>query len=138
MKPKVKQRYWFMIVVSILLSVSGIVIAGGAGAPVHGGDGGALAVAVSFFILFLRRSLGEEAQQLIIEGVKWEDVANYTTTITSIMSRLNIEASGLKKQSFALAWASGVGTLAWGFGVYAAQALVSHGFDQWVSHLFHG
>jgi hypothetical protein len=52
-----------------------------------------------------------------------ENLAEIKRQVTAIVSRLNTESDGQKHQNRALAWASCIGTIAWGFGDLAAKWL---------------
>ena len=51
-------RYGLVVLASILLSVGGILIGAFVTQPADGGRGGAIAVALAFFVLFVRRDYG--------------------------------------------------------------------------------
>lgn len=145
-----KKRYVIFVIAAIALSAAGIVIAAFNSSPADGGRGGALAVAFSFLVLFVRRNYGARVYQAIIEDIpKLREQINalrenkqlesahddglneLKRQITAIVSRLDTEASGQSVQNIALAVASVVGTIAWGFGDWIAQwinwFLVAHG-----------
>lgn len=145
LKTHVSQQglYRLVVLVSIVLSVGGIVIAACLTEPSDGGRGGAIAVAVAFFVLFVRRPYGARVYQALTKDLPKlrEEIKNLREgkdrastsvpdklddlkrQVTSIVSRLDVEADGQRNQNIALAWASCIGTLAWGFGDMIAKWL---------------
>jgi len=118
-----------------VLSLGGIAVGAWITKPSDGGRGGAIAVALAFLILFIRRDYGARLYQAIvtdIPGIKDQitnlrqgrevvptaatDAATLHRQFVAIVSRLDTEADGQNRQNGALAWASCIGTIAWGFG----------------------
>jgi hypothetical protein len=142
-----RSRYGLVVLASILLSVGGILTGAFVTRPADGGRGGAIAVALAFFVLFVRRDYGARVYAALtkeIPAIKEEvsllrqskpapaasapDIGQVKRQVTAIVSRLDTEADGQKIQNRALAWASCIGTIAWGFGDVLASWLkaVSH------------
>jgi hypothetical protein len=140
-----RSRYGAVIIGAVLLSLGGIAIGAWVTKPADGGRGGAIAVALAFLILFVRRDYGGRVYNAILkdfpdlkeqiaslrEGkapapVVEGDAVKLNRRLIAIVSSLNTEADGQKRQNRALAWASCVGTVAWGFGDIAAA---------WLRHL---
>jgi hypothetical protein len=136
-------RYVLVVITSIVLSVGGILIAAHRRDPSRGGQGGAVAVAFSFFVLFIRRDYGTRVYTAITKDLpnlraqiknlrdgndpaaaNSDGVAEVKRQITAIVARLETEAKGQKRQNIALALATVIGTIAWGFGDLGAQCLV--------------
>ena len=134
-------RYGLVVSVSIVLSAGGILLAAH-GDPSDGGRGGALAVALAFFVLFIRRNYGArvyEALTVELPSLKGqiaklraggdpsaansEGVDALKRQVTAIVARLETEAKGQRGQNIVLAAASIIGTLAWGFGDVIAKWL---------------
>jgi hypothetical protein len=135
-----KTRYWLVVAVAVLLSAGGIGIAAVASSPADGGRGGAVAVAFSFFMLFVRRDYGARLLRAIIDDIpKLREHINalrggkepgppfadgldeLKRNVEAIIVRLDNEASGQRNQNLALAVASIIGTITWGFGDWGAQ-----------------
>lgn len=132
-------RYGAIILASIILSLGGIAIGAWWAKPEDGGRGGAVAVAMAFFILFVRRNYGARVYDALTkdipklreqiassrQGKKLEpetgDVDEIRGQLTTLVSRLDTESDGQNRQNRALAWASCIGTLAWGFGDLLAR-----------------
>jgi len=130
-----RRRFIAVAVVATLLSVGGILIAAlwskDAG---DGGRGGALAVALSFLVLFLSRAYGSQAYTILTEGAS--DLENaltqlrddragkskpaYEAKVDALVTKADIEATAQSTQNRYLAFSSVVGTIAWGFGDTAA------------------
>jgi hypothetical protein len=134
-------RYGWVVVVSIVLSAGGILLAA-YGDPADGGRGGAVAVAFAFFVLFIHRDYGARVYKALTlelpslkaqiaslraggdpSAANSEGVDALKRQVTAIVARLETEAKGQKGQNVALAVASVIGTLAWGFGDVIAKWL---------------
>ena len=121
------------ITASILLSVGGVV----RGAffsknCLDGQRGGALGVAAAFAILFLSRNYGQRVYESILdidsslsqhitslvndEQAQEFTNAELTRIIISILGRINVTADEQRRQNIALAVASVISTIVWGFG----------------------
>jgi hypothetical protein len=135
-------RYGLVVVVSIVLSAGGILLAAYSADPSDGGRGGAVAVAFAFFVLFIRRDYGTRVYKALTlelpslkaqvarlraggdpSAANSEGVDSLKRQVTAIVARLETEATGQKNQNVALALASVIGTLAWGFGDVIAKWL---------------
>jgi hypothetical protein len=127
---------------AVLLSLGGILIGAFVTEPADGGRGGAIAVALAFLVLFVRRGYGARVYEAIARDLpamreevsklrqgtapataNAEDLAQVKRQVTAIVSRIDTEADGQKIQNRALAWASCIGTIAWGFGDMLAKWL---------------
>jgi len=138
-----QSRYGIVIAASILLSLGGIAVAAWWTTPEDGGRGGALAVALAFLVLFVRRNYGARVYDALTKDIpklkeqianlrqgkepisEKEDPHEMSRQLIAVVSRLDTEADGQNRQNYALAWASCIGTLAWGFGDIAARYLHS-------------
>lgn len=135
-------RYRIVVLGAIVLSLGGILIGAFVTEPADGGRGGAVAVALAFLVLFVRRGYGARVYEAIAKDLpamreevrklrqgtaptaaNAEDLAQVKRQVTAIVSRIDTEADGQKIQNRALAWASCIGTIAWGFGDMLAKWL---------------
>lgn len=135
-------RYRIVVLSAILLSLGGILIGAFVTEPADGGRGGAVAVALAFLVLFVRRGYGARVYEAIAKDLpalreevsklrqgaapvaaNAEDLAQVRRQVTAIVSRIDTEADGQQIQNRALAWASCIGTIAWGFGDVLAKWL---------------
>jgi hypothetical protein len=102
-----------------------------------GQRGGAIAVALSFIILFLSRGYGTKVYKILTEEVAQveEDLKTIRGApersavtdgqkIEALVSKTKIDADNQEVQNFYLAWSSGLGTIAWGFGDIPTQWLI--------------
>jgi hypothetical protein len=138
-------RYVLVVLASGVLSGVGIAIAVYRGDPSDGGRGGAIAVAFAFFVLFIRRDYGARVYAAVtrdipnlraqIDSLKDgsdpailnnDGVPEIKRQITGIVARLETEAKGQRSQNIALALASIIGTISWGFGDLMAQCLIDY------------
>jgi hypothetical protein len=98
---------------SIALSAGGVAYAIHCGSASDGGRGGALAVALSFFMLFAGRGTPENAMEAVLPGNQQGDVEFEIARLRgAVTSLLDWQA----KEKIYLTTSSVVGTLAWGFG----------------------
>jgi hypothetical protein len=122
--------YRLILILSILLSGGGVVIAA-CSKTSEGGRGGALTVALSFWVLFVRKNYGlgvyeartgflrdmekelksEDQPQILTEDHCKEDLNNLKLHVASIANWLYVEADGQNNQNRVLAWSSLIGTL---------------------------
>lgn len=113
-------RLRLTMVLSIALSIGGILCAKLYGVSADGGRGGALAVAVSFFTLFMGRNTPEDAMQIKIEDATSDPLkAEVTRHRNALASMLDWQA----KEKIYLTISSLVGTITWGFGDIVAAWL---------------
>jgi len=103
------------MVAAVLLSVGGIAYAVTYGVAVDGGRGGAIAVALTFFILFVGRGTAEAAleAELPKTGDPSEDAA---LELAKIRNSVAAMLDWSRKEKLYLTISSVVGTLTWGFG----------------------
>jgi hypothetical protein len=80
-----------------------------------GGRGGAIAVALSFYLLFIGGDLARRVQNTLQES------ATLDARMTGVEANLHIRDLTTKHQNIYLAVSSIVGTIAWGFGDLAAK-----------------
>lgn len=137
--------YALAIVLSVIVSLSGVAYSVYVSKnPVDGQRGGAIAVVVSLWILFLRRNYGERVYRAIVElspsiEKKLEDMAEnkpvtafsdieLTIVLLGLVGRINVEADEQRVQNIALFLASVVGTMFWGFGDAIATKLLQSYF----------
>lgn len=122
-----------MVALSALISVGGIWYALRIShSKDDAGRGGALAVIVSFFAVFVRRSYGARIYQTLFrpgnpmfarlnayknrQPVEPFTNAELTDFFIRIVSRTNIEAAEQRLQNWALFWTGLIATVIWGFG----------------------
>jgi hypothetical protein len=118
------QRAKYLLTVTLASAPSfGGIIYGAYANPAYGDRGGAITVALSFLILFLRRNHGYYAQQEIYKSYGLDKAPPLEIQIEAISARLNVNDDGQAKQNKALAWTSCIGTIAWGFGDFASAWL---------------
>lgn len=139
-----RSRFQVVLALAVLLSLGGVLVATFATQNSgDGGRGGAIAVALSFLILFVSRDVGsraytiftEEAAELAKHVEKLRGSAAVPdenkpvipdgVLIGALSAKADIEATILKVQNGYLAFASVIGTLAWGFGDVAARYLLA-------------
>jgi hypothetical protein len=135
-------RYNSVVVASIALSLGGVAVGAWVTKPDDGGRGGAIAVALAFLILFVRRNYGARVYDALTKDIPslrdqiislrqgkeplakdMGDTGELRRQLIAMVSRLDIEADGQNRQNRALAWASCIGTIAWGFGDIFARHL---------------
>lgn len=117
-------KYGLVIIASVVLSLGGILYAAAVQRPLEAGRGGAVTVALSFLILFLRENHGLRVQKALSElssEESWDTVAALRDQLRALCARLNVNDDGQQRQNRALAWTSCIGTLTWGFGDVVAQ-----------------
>lgn len=113
------------------LSGGGIVLAALLGHPNEGGRGGALAVALTFAILFLGRSTAERIMENNPFKNGNDDAEKKIGHLSKALSAL---VGWQRKEKVYLAWASVVSTLAWGFGDLPA-GWIADLLRPWISHV---
>jgi hypothetical protein len=136
-----RQTYFLLTVVACGLSIGAIPVAAYLTKnAADGGRGGALAVALSFAMLFLNRDLGTKIFKILtrkptaptpdgsdfLAGAKTaeEKTERLAVRVLAWEGKLNTDALGQSRQNKFLAVMSIVGTLAWGFGDMAACHLI--------------
>lgn len=130
-----ENRFRVVFGVSAFLSVASIPIAiYCTGRAADAGRGGALAFALSLAIMFLSRSYGtrvynaltEDAEQIeadlaTITNAKREPTSDIRGQVMALSNKARIDAAAQSLQNKYLAWSTGIGTLAWGFGDLVAE-----------------
>lgn len=119
MKRALSQRTKYLLTIAIASTPSLAGIAYGAYAnPTDGARGGAITVALSFLILFLRKNHGHSTQETLnaINLPNETPMDKIERKIDAISARLNVNDDGQGNQNKALAWISCIGTFTWGFG----------------------
>lgn len=102
-------------VVSIALSIGGIVYAVARSIPADGGRGGALAVALTFFMLFMSRGTAEDALAgPLPQGIPDGEIIRIRNALASMLDWQSNEKIYLTISSVC-------GTIAWGFGDVIAK-----------------
>jgi hypothetical protein len=97
-------------IVSIALSIGGIVYAFVRSVPADGGRGGALALALTFFMLFMGRGTPEDAlREPIPDGIPNGESMRVRNALASMLDWQS-------KEKVYLTISSVCGTIAWGFG----------------------
>jgi len=131
-----KARLRIVLVVACTLSAGGIFYAAYVTKnPGDAGRGGALAVALSFVVLFLSRGHGTKAYEILTKEAAEvsRNLAKLRASggadlnedkVAAIISKTKIDANVQHVQNVYLAWSSAIGTIAWGFADIVAQWLV--------------
>jgi hypothetical protein len=152
------QRGRYSILVALLLVASWVGIWWGAyvsGAISNGQRGGAVGVAITFFILFARREIGvsgyvdqlkgppDVREQIvdILADKRLDPLTKEEMTVfaTAVFERFKVEAAETTFQNFVLIPASIFTTVVWGFGDCASGWLQVHaprGIWAALKHLF--
>ena len=110
------------MIAAIVLSLGGIAYAVLWGVATDGGRGGAIAVALTFFMLFMGRGTAEAALEakLPSSGNPAEDAALELARVRNAVAAM---LDWNRKEKLYLTVSSVVGTLAWGFGDSVAKCL---------------
>jgi hypothetical protein len=118
MSKRVSERLKYFILSGSAIAVSLLWILGAAmlDRPSDGGRGGAIGVALSFYILFANNNLAAR-------GYNRLGNAAVKKQIEMIESRFDVADKATKRQNHFLIWSSVIGTIAWGFGDLAATML---------------
>ena len=127
-----KGTYQSILLVCVLFCLAGVFVSVLIGDPTHGGRGGALGVAISFFSLFALRSYGDDLVESygsrtnrILDLIEDEEDAKDASDerlerlnrgIELISHKLRVDSLGQKRQNVYLAWSGGISTVFWGFG----------------------
>lgn len=138
-----RNAYVLVLIACITVSIAGIGLAAFLHSPSDGGRGGALAVVASFAALFLGRDFGAipitvlALRQEILKlrraavpahaedtGDPLDRLEGDLDALVSALKAANVHgASSTREQNWFLAISSILGTLAWGFGDWAAAWL---------------
>lgn len=140
-KSQQSRLYYAVVLLTVLVSIAGVLRATLLAKTERGGQGGAIGVALAFWIIFLNRNLGERLYKSILAGnsslsEKLELLADkkpmadftnaeLTTAMTATMARFSVESEEQRDQNKALVWASVLGTIFWGFGDRFADYLIT-------------
>jgi len=125
--PRVPQfwRYVLLVITAFLLSAGGIIWATHTRRALDAGCGGAVATAIAFVALFVRPDYGlqiyKERAKRIPDSAS--PIDRLSAQVDALVAALHINSDGQKKQNRAIAIASVIGTMAWGFGSYVAAWL---------------
>lgn len=132
-------RFRLVLLFSLALSIGGVLVAAYVTKdPQDGGRGGALAVAVSFAVLFLSRGYGSHVYRALtaeaaivkehIDKLRKAESTNSSidanTKIDALLSKARVDSNVQEIQNTYLTWSSVIGTTAWGFGDVLAGYLV--------------
>ncbi len=111
-------KLWLTMFAAIVASAGGVLYAVvSSGSASDGGRGGAIAVAISFWTLFLGRGTAEKALEVKLPTQSPEaEIARVRAAVASMLDWQN-------KEKVFLTISSVVGTLAWGFGDIVARWL---------------
>ena len=100
---------------AILFSFGGIALAALANSPADGGRGGAIAVALTFFMLFMGRGTAEQAAETTLPPSD-DPVEALRREFDPTKAAVNAMLDWSNKEKRYLAASSVIGTLVWGFG----------------------
>jgi hypothetical protein len=122
-------RFAWVLILSIMLSLAGVLIAVFWVDATHGGRGGALAVALSLLALFATRDTSSRIYKALTERAlrvrgNLEELRGGTAPVRlspderldAFETKLRLDAEGSKTQNIFLAMATAFGTVFWGFG----------------------
>lgn len=119
--PAGTRNLWAVTVAAILLSIGGVAYAALWGSAADGGRGGALAVALTFFMLFAGRGTAAAALDAELPAA-----ATAQETLEQELARVRASLSALidwsAQEKCHLTISSVFGTLVWGFGDLLAKA----------------
>ena len=107
---------------AIVLSGAGIAYAVWFGMAADGGRGGAIAVGLTFFILFMGRGTAEAALEAPLPQTG-DALARLEQELARVRGALAASLDWSRKEKVYLTVSSVVGTLAWGFGDVVAKWL---------------
>ncbi|MDE8652827.1 hypothetical protein [Novosphingobium album (ex Liu et al. 2023)] len=107
---------------AIILSVAGIAYAIWFGVAADGGRGGAIAVGLTFFILFMGRGTAETALEASLPPAG-DPLADLEQDLARVRGAVAAMLDWSRKEKVYLTVSSVVGTLAWGFGDVVAKWL---------------
>ena len=143
-------QFWIVFGVSILSSLGGVFVAAFiTGNAADGGRGGAIGTALALTFMFITRDYGAKLYIAVtrrlpdlearIKRLERKEPGQPSApqrteiTLVDLQNQLNalaaaivIDAKGQKTQNAFLALATFIGTMVWGFGDLAAQALMRH------------
>jgi hypothetical protein len=123
-------RYYLVVVLSVVCSVGGVIY-GAVYDPLDGGRGGAIGVALAFYLLFVRMRLGQAAYRIVTQNndeqgdpsENKETFESVNRRIDGVLLMLNTEEDNQHQQNKALTLASCIGTMVWGFGDWISEWL---------------
>ncbi len=110
------------MIAAIVLSGAGIAYAVWFGVAADGGRGGAIAVGLTFFILFMGRGTAEAALEAPLPQTG-DALARLEQELARVRGALAASLDWSRKEKVYLTVSSVVGTLAWGFGDVVAKWL---------------
>jgi hypothetical protein len=128
MSRDIPQHWRFILVAgaSFILSAVGIAIGVYEKCPADGERGGALATAIAFAALFVRPDYGlriyEERKRKIPADLPKNE--QLVLEVDAIAQALKLNSKGQKYQNYAIAAASLIGTIIWGFGDLVVSSLI--------------
>jgi hypothetical protein len=122
---------WTLMILAVAASIGGIFLAASSNDPVGwGGRGGAVAVAISFFLLFVRETLVEKRfirllkiQRLTQKLAPKQKLTDPEDIVDLLVIFLERKSAAQTRQNVTLAFVGAFATLAWGFGDIPAVAL---------------
>ncbi|MFT4100630.1 MAG: hypothetical protein QM674_06250 [Burkholderiaceae bacterium] len=148
MRPTEKFLRRAVLVLAAVFSVAGIAFGAWiSGEPVDGGRGGAIAVAITLVVYFLRHDLSSDIRAALTKiGPEVEtaldsleqneprigaggSVDMLSNRVDALEASSQIHAASDKKLNRAVAMASAIGTLTWGFGDWAVMLIQRSGID---------
>lgn len=128
-------RLWLAVAACIALGAGGVLYAVIFGAASDGGRGGALAVAVTFAMLFLdRRTSRDYLEMTLPPDPAAKTIPTHDAALKTYLATLNTDQKQTRNafavlldwedhRKWPLAISSVIGTVFWGFGDYIAGAL---------------
>ncbi|MGE3709463.1 MAG: hypothetical protein AB7G35_07310 [Hyphomicrobiaceae bacterium] len=130
-------RHVVILITSLIFSFGGIVAAAQWDSPSDGGRGGAVAVAISLFALFANKPRGKRIFGMLVEErkrvlgqrstpeTKTPSLDRLAIMVDAIITRIDVDTDGQNKQNLYMATAAFIGTIAWGFGDWAASVVIA-------------
>lgn len=133
-RPKLSEKrvYQLILLVCVIFCFFGVLVGGLTKDPSHGGRGGAVGVAVSFFSLFALRPYGDALFEMfgkrtnqVLDSIEdergeldasSESFERLKRSVELLAHKLHVDSLGQRRQNIFLALSGGISTVFWGFG----------------------
>ena len=124
-------RYRVLVIASLTVSSFGVLRAIHLRCPAEGGRGGAVATALAFWALYLRPDYGRLLYRSWMASASKDltGSAELAHKLDGAVAWLEMNSDGQTTQNRALAAATVIGTLFWGFG----DVLATHLLQWWIN-----